>query len=186
VNAFIVSLLNFFLLINLGFLSDYGYTKLGHSARGYRLASRWSVAESSEKVSPAWNHYARSRCASRCNDICLDDTIFQPFHFSWFNKSRRYDYGDDFSSRVHGDCGNCSWHLAGCCLASASGYEDLFREKTCHARYNNTMAHGSGHWHLFVSENHSDILVSNMLLFLFLVKNGKFICGLFRELWLPL
>ena len=127
VNAFIGKLGKFFWLIRLGFLSDNGYRKLRHSARGSRLAFGWSVAESNEKVSPARNNYAHSRCASRYNDIRLDDTFLRPFHCSWFNKSRRYNYADNLSSRVHGDCSNHSWYLAGCCLASENEYEDLFR-----------------------------------------------------------
>lgn len=57
-----------------------------------------------------------------------------------------------------------------------SGYVDLFRDKTHHARYNNNMVNSSDSWYHFVSENPSAILVSNNL----------FISGLFRELWLPL
>jgi len=44
-------------------------------------------------------------------------------------------------------------------LASAGGYEDLFRKKEDHARHTDTMANSAGSWHHSVPENYSAILV---------------------------
>jgi hypothetical protein len=48
-------------------------------------------------------------------------------------------------------------------LASASEYEDLFREKERYARYYIALANNSDYRHRFVSENPSAFLASNKL-----------------------
>jgi hypothetical protein len=181
-----------------GLLSACRYCQSGHSNSCSDFALRWHLAETDEKVSPTRNNNAHSRCASHCNDIGLDDTVLQQLiQLSYFNKSRRNDYSDNLSSRIHGNCSSYPWHLASCFLASASRYKDLFREKERHARYNNTLANSTGPWHHSVPENHSAILIGNLqyskALFLFLskvehqsnrywFKNGKFRSGLFQAL----
>lgn len=143
-----------------GLLSACRNHQPGHSNSCSGFALWWYLAERDEKVSPARDNNAHCRCAAHCNYIGLDDTVLQQLiQFSWFNKSRRYNCGDNLSSRIRGDYSRHPWHLAGCLLASAGGYEDLFRKKEDYARHTDTLANSACSRHHSVPENYSAILV---------------------------
>jgi hypothetical protein len=170
-----------------GLLSACRYNKYGHSNSCSGFAHRRHLAERNEKVSPTRNNNARSRCASHCNDISVDDTILQPsVHSFWRNRSCRHAYSGDHDSCIHRDRRSHPWHLANRFLASKSGDENMLREKRRHACYNNIVVNSSGNRHHPVPENHSTILVSTH--FSISVKSSnrtsmkKIISGLFQEL----
>jgi len=145
-----------------GLLSDCRHPQFGYSNSCSGFAFRRYLAEREEKVSPARNNNAHSRCASPRSDISLDDTfIQQPIQSSKRSKPRRYTYGDNPNSRAHWNCGSYPWNLDGCFLAPASRHENLFRKKENNARHNGTMANITYSRHHPIPENYATILTAN-------------------------
>lgn len=146
-----------------GFLPTCCHCQFGHSNSCAGFTFRRHLAERTEKVPPARNSNAYSRCASHRSGVGLDDSLIQqPIQLRQCNKPRRYVYGDNYSSRVHGACGSYPRFLAGCFLAPASRHKDLFRKKANNARRTDAVANNTCPRVQLVPENPSTILVDNL------------------------